>query len=53
MAKKKTEHYVDNKKFLEAMKEYRKLCNKAKREKRNKAILRNKYKILKEKEQDK
>ena len=36
MAKKKTEHYVDNKKFLEAMKEYRKLCNKAKREKRNK-----------------
>ena len=36
MAKKKTEHYVDNKKFLEAMKEYRKNCNKAKREKRNK-----------------
>jgi len=36
MAKKKTEHYVDNKKFLEAMKEYRKSCNKAKREKRNK-----------------
>ena len=34
--KKKTEHYVDNKKFLEAMKEYRKNCNKAKREKRNK-----------------
>ena len=36
MAKKKTEHYVDNKLFLEAMKEYRKSCNKAKREKRNK-----------------
>ena len=36
MAKKKTEHYVDNKKFLEARKEYRKLCNKAKREKRHK-----------------
>ena len=36
MAKKKTEHYVDNKLFLEAMKEYRKSCNKAKREKKNK-----------------
>ena len=34
--KKKPEHYVDNKLFLEAMKEYRKSCNKAKREKRNK-----------------
>ena len=34
--KKKAEHYVDNKLFLEAMKEYRKSCNKAKREKRNK-----------------
>jgi len=31
--KKKTEHYVDNKEFLEAMKEYKKLCRKAKREK--------------------
>ena len=36
MAKKKTEHYVDNKLFLEAMKEYRKSCNKAKKEKKNK-----------------
>ena len=35
MAKKKTEHYVDNKLFLEAMKEYRKSCNKAKKEKKN------------------
>jgi DNA-directed RNA polymerase specialized sigma subunit len=35
-SKKKPEHYVDNKLFLEAMKEYRKSCNKAKREKRNK-----------------
>jgi len=34
--KKKPEHYVDNKMFLEAMKEYRKSCNKAKREKKNK-----------------
>ena len=34
--KKKSEHYVDNKLFLEAMKEYRKSCNKAKREKKNK-----------------
>ena len=34
--KKKPEHYVDNKLFLEAMKEYRKSCNKAKREKQNK-----------------
>jgi len=31
--KKKTEHYVDNKEFLEAMKEYKKLCRKAKRDK--------------------
>ena len=31
--KKKTEHYVDNAKFLEAMKEYKKLCRKAKRDK--------------------
>ena len=29
-SKKKPEHYVDNKLFLEAMKEYRKSCNKAK-----------------------
>ena len=36
MAKKKTEHYVDNKLFLEAMKENRKSCNKAKKEKKNK-----------------
>ena len=35
-SKKKPEHYVDNKLFLEAMKEYRKSCNKAKREKKNK-----------------
>ena len=35
-SKKKPEHYVDNKLFLEAMKEYRKSCNKAKKEKRNK-----------------
>ena len=34
--KKKPEHYVDNKLFLEAMKEYRKSCNKAKREKKDK-----------------
>jgi len=34
--KKKTEHYVDNKEFLEAMKEYKKLCRKAKREKQQK-----------------
>jgi len=31
--KKKAEHYVDNKEFLEAMKEYKKLCRKAKRDK--------------------
>ena len=35
-SKKKPEHYVDNKLFLEAMKEYRKSCNKAKKEKKNK-----------------
>ena len=34
--KKKTEHYVDNSKFLEAMKDYKKLCRKAKREKQEK-----------------
>ena len=35
-SKKKPEHYVDNKLFLEAMKEYRKSCNIAKKEKKNK-----------------
>ena len=34
--KTKTEHYVDNKKFLEAMKLYKKEVNKAKQEKREK-----------------
>jgi hypothetical protein len=34
--KTKKEHYVDNKKFLEAMKAYKKLCRKAKREKQEK-----------------
>ena len=34
--KKKSEHYVNNKEFLEAMKLYRKSVNKAKREKRPK-----------------
>ena len=32
--KKKPEHYVNNKEFLQAMIEYRKSVNKAKREKR-------------------
>ena len=36
MARKKGAHYVDNKLFLEAMKEYRKSCSKAKKEKKNK-----------------
>ena len=35
-SKKKPEHYVDNKLFLEAMKEYRKSCSKATREKKDK-----------------
>ena len=34
--KKKPEHYVNNKEFLQAMIDYRKSVNKAKREKRNK-----------------
>jgi|TARA_E500000318_G_C3568572_1_gene216770 hypothetical protein len=34
--KTKKEHYVDNKQFLEAMKAYKKLCRKAKREKKEK-----------------
>jgi len=34
--KTKKEHYVDNKQFLEAMKDYKKLCRKAKREKKEK-----------------
>ena len=32
----KKEHYVDNKAFLAAMIEYRKICNKAKKDKRDK-----------------
>ena len=34
MTKAKKEHYVNNKEFLEAMKAYKKLVNKAKREKK-------------------
>ena len=34
--KKKSEHYVNNKEFLAAMVEYRKIVNKAKREKQKK-----------------
>ena len=34
--KKKSEHYVNNKEFLAAMVEYKKMCKRAKREKRNK-----------------
>jgi hypothetical protein len=34
--KTKKEHYVDNKQFLEAMKAYKKLCRKAKTEKKDK-----------------
>ena len=36
MSKAKKEHYVNNKEFLEAMKAYKKLVNKAKREKKEK-----------------
>ena len=36
MTKAKKEHYVNNKEFLEAMKAYKKLVNKAKREKKEK-----------------
>ena len=34
--KSKPEHYVNNKEFLAAMVEYKKMCKRAKREKRNK-----------------
>ena len=34
--KKKNEHYVDNAKFLEAMKEYKQLCEDAKKNKKGK-----------------
>ena len=34
--RKRSEHYVNNKEFLEAMKAYRKSVNKAKREKKEK-----------------
>ena len=33
--KKKSEHYVDNKKFLQAMIEYKDKCDKAEKEKEN------------------
>ena len=39
--KTKKEHYVDNKQFLEAMKDYKKLCRKAKREKKEKPPVNN------------
>ena len=37
--KKKNEHYVDNKRFLQAMIDYRKMVNKAKQEKQEKPLV--------------
>ena len=39
--KKQKEHYVDNKLFLEAMKIYKKKCNIAKKEGKNKPVVDN------------
>jgi len=42
MPKRQTkEHYINNKEFLEAMKEYKKLCNKAKKENKEKPPVNN------------
>ena len=39
--KKKNEHYVDNAKFLEAMKEYKQLCEDAKKNNKEKPLVTN------------